>query len=891
VLDKFSSPEEVLGADTDSGRRPNRSELLAQLRPASKRNDVTGSFQSRIGPGVPHAEQTAERCIERPQGKGKFLFLGNEKFWVRGVTYGTFLPDEIGTQFPAPDVVKRDFAAMRSAGLNAVRVYTVPPRWLLDLAAAQGIRLMIGLPWEQHIAFLDDRGRENDIIKRAREYVRACAGHPAVFCYAVGNEIPASVVRWHGKRRIERFIGKVCEAVRGEDPGALVTYVNYPTTEYLELPYIDFLAFNVYLESKEQLAAYLGRLQNLAGERPLLLTELGLDSRRNGEQEQAKSLEWQIETIFTGGCAGAFVFAWTDEWHRGGHDIKDWDFGLTTRDRRPKAALGAVARCFREVPFPLNRSWPRISVVVCSYNGADTIDETLTALGRLNYPDYEVIVVDDGSADATASIAREHKVRLIQTDNQGLSNARNLGMEAAAGEIVAYVDDDAYPDPDWLSFLAASFLTTNHAGIGGPNLGPAGDGLIADAVDHAPGGPVHVLLSDDIAEHIPGCNMAYRLDQLRAVGGFDRRFKVAGDDVDICWRLQDRGFTLGFSPSAVVWHHRRRSMRAYWKQQSAYAKAEGLLAETWPQKYNRAGHLRWNGRLYGKGVIDFFLIRPRIYHGTWGTSLFQSVYAPAGGTFSAIPLIPEWYFLLGILGFLTSLGAAWPPLLFLLPLFVLGVGASVIQASIAATKRHIESETGLRRLGLRTLTFCLHLIQPLARLLGRIRHGIGPWGLAGFLSGPVRLTDTRALWSEDPRSQDSRLTMIEEILLARRATIIRGGDFDRWDLEVQCGLLGSVRVMAMLEEHGAGKQLFRLWAWPSVPGPVIGLFFLLCFLAAFAAHDKAWVAALPLALVALGIGAFARADCARAMRSWRDAVREYAARKGFMEVQVGIRSD
>ena len=125
--------------------------------------------------------------------------------------------------------------------------------------------------------------------------------------------------------------------MRREDPGALLTYVNYPTTEYLELPFVDFVAFNVYLESREQLAAYLARLQNLAGERPLLLAEVGLDSRRNGEEAQAATLKWQIETIFEGGCAGAFVFAWTDEWHRGGYDIEDWDFGLTTRDRQAKA--------------------------------------------------------------------------------------------------------------------------------------------------------------------------------------------------------------------------------------------------------------------------------------------------------------------------------------------------------------------------------------------------------------------------------------------------------------------------------------------------------------------------------------------------------------------------
>ena len=105
-----------------------------------------------------------------------------------------------------------------------------------------------------------------------------------------------------------------------------------------------------------------------------------------------------------------------------------------------------------------------------------------------------MIVVDDGSTDATAAIARKYDVLLIQSENKGLSNARNLGMEAATGEIIAYIDDDAYPDPDWLKFLAASFMGSDHAGIGGPNIAPPGDGLTADGVAHAPGGPVHVLL-------------------------------------------------------------------------------------------------------------------------------------------------------------------------------------------------------------------------------------------------------------------------------------------------------------------------------------------------------------------------------------------------------------
>src|SRR5262249_54305683 len=153
------------------------------------------------------------------------------------------------------------------------------------------------------------------------------------------------------------------------------------------------------------------------------------------------ALDWQVRSAFGAGCAGAFVFAWTDEWYRGGHAIEDWDFGLTDRVRRPKPALAAVRAAFADVPFPRSRPspagrpWPRVSVVVCSYNGARTIRDCLDGLAGLEYPDYEVIVVDDGSTDATAAIAGGYGVRVIRTENRGLSSARNTGWRAATGQL------------------------------------------------------------------------------------------------------------------------------------------------------------------------------------------------------------------------------------------------------------------------------------------------------------------------------------------------------------------------------------------------------------------------------------------------------------------------
>src|SRR5207244_12111334 len=131
----------------------------------------------------------------------------------------------------------------------------------------------------------------------------------------------------------------------------------------------------------------------------------------------------------------------------GGYAIEEWAFRRTERDRRPTLALGAMRNAFAEVPFPPDLPWPRVSVVVCSYNGARTIGDCLEGLLHLEYPDFEVIVIDDGSTDSTAAIAAEYGVRLISTENRGLSHARNIGMEADTGEIVAYLAADACPEP------------------------------------------------------------------------------------------------------------------------------------------------------------------------------------------------------------------------------------------------------------------------------------------------------------------------------------------------------------------------------------------------------------------------------------------------------------
>ena len=801
----------------------------------------------------------------RPRVHGRSICVDGRKLHVKGVTYGTFRERD-GEPFPDPERVREDFEAMAAAGVNAVRTYVPPPLWLLDLAHQQELYVMPGLAWEQHVAFLDDPELTARIVARAAHQVTEFAGHPSILCCAIGNEIPAGIVRWHGKERIERFLEQLFWAAKAQDPEGLFTYVNFPSTEYLELPFLDLAAYNVFLEQEETYEAYLARLQNLCGDRPLLVTEVGLDSRGNGREAQAAALEWQVEHAFGTGAAGVFVFSWTDEWHRGGNEVRDWDFGLVDRERRPKPALTAVRDAYARVPFGSEDEWPRVSVVVCTHNGAATLEECLEGVAGLTYPDFETIVVCDGCGDGSAAIARRHGATVIETKHRGLSAARNAGTLCAGGEIVAFLDDDAYPDSDWLHYVAAGLREPRHGGVGGPNIPPE-DGRTAECVAAAPGGPIHVLVSDREAEHVPGCNMAFRKRALEEIGGFDERFHVAGDDVDLCWRLQEAGWKLGFSAGAVVMHRRRDSVRRYLRQQYGYGKAEALLERKWPQRYNRAGSSRWSGRIYDAPAAGSPRRRGMVRYGTWGSGLFQSIYEPAPSRLDGVLLAPEFLLVLLALLDVAVLGALWAPLLLSLVPLVAGLGALGWRAAasgaeaVPAAPGRSRWETARRR----CLVATLFLLQPPARLCGRLRNGLSPWRRRLAPGAAWPRPRTVELWSEAWRSPQAYLQALQDALAARGGYVRSGGPFDRWDLDLRAGPLGGVKLRTVVEEHGSGNQLLRARIWPRASAKGAAVVLLLAALAAWALASGELEAGVACAAALIVVVGFGVEGCATAM--------------------------
>lgn len=726
---------------------------------------------------------------------------------LHGVAYGPFGSEE-GDGLPGRERAAEDLRMIAAWGGKVVRVYTVPPGWFLDLCGGHGLVVLAGVPWAVHADFLSGEA-EREMAKTAvREAARALAGREEVAALLVGNEIPSVLVRWLGWRRVRAFLEELIDVVREEAPELLAGYANYPSTEVLVPGNADFVACNVYLEDGEALGRYLARLQNLAGDRPLLISEVGADVLGMGEERQAALLRETVERCREAGVAGQVVFAFTDEWHRGGGQVEGWRFGLTDAARRERLAWRELAGGWPGEVVPAGGAVPRVSVVVCTRNGVRTLGECLGGLARVRYGDYEVIVVDDGSAGGIAEICEGFAgVRYVRQEAAGLGVARNTGAAAATGEIIAYTDDDCVPDEDWLNFLVRAFADPAVGAAGGPNIPPAAVNAVQASVIAAPGGPAHVLTGDREAEHLPGCNLAVRREAFAAVGGFRAEYHAAGDDVDFCWRLLEAGWRLEYVAAAMVWHYRRFTARAYLRQQWGYGKAEALLMRGHGERFGLSGGARWRGAVYEPAAGRLGESGVMVYGGTFGMAGYQIVYRRlVPGWAWLVMTVPWWLVVCGLMmaGFRR------------VEMAVLGL----VMAAVPVVMGWWMAR-GLRMgvkwdgdAGARWRLWGLVVVQPVVRSAARLwwglRLGSWPGGRRGEWRWPSgdwkwRVRGVRGVvreyWSAGGVGREALLSVLEG-----SGKVRVGDEWDDWDLRWQDEGGWEVRVSTVTEYHREGAR-------------------------------------------------------------------------------------
>ncbi|HLH73096.1 MAG TPA: glycosyltransferase [Chloroflexota bacterium] len=230
------------------------------------------------------------------------------------------------------------------------------------------------------------------------------------------------------------------------------------------------------------------------------------------------------------------------------------------------------------------------SVIIPARNAARTIGECLLAVLSQSVPRslYEIIVVDDGSTDATARIARSHNVRVIPQPPLGVAAARNTGARAARGEILLFVDADCVPTLDWISQMLAPFEDPIVVGVKGAYLTRQED-LLPRLVQIEYEEKYRRLERFDSIDFIDGYSAAYRRSAFLAAGGFDATL-AAAEDVELSFRLAKSGQRLVFAPKAHVFHYHGENLRRYAARKLRYGLWRSLVYARHPDKVHGDSH-------------------------------------------------------------------------------------------------------------------------------------------------------------------------------------------------------------------------------------------------------------------------------------------------------------
>jgi len=224
-----------------------------------------------------------------------------------------------------------------------------------------------------------------------------------------------------------------------------------------------------------------------------------------------------------------------------------------------------------------------VSLIIPAFNAERTLAECLEACLRQTLPADEIFVVDDGSADDTKAIALRYPVTYLWQENRGPAAARNLGANAATGDVLVFTDSDCVPEPEWLERLIAGFDAERIVGVGG-SYGIRNDSSWLARLVHEEIVLRHERLAGEV-DFLGSFNVAYRRDAFMAAGGFDETFaRASGEDNDLAYRLQDAGGTLRFVPEARVAHYHPSRLVPYLRTQMRHGYWRMRLYAKHPQR-------------------------------------------------------------------------------------------------------------------------------------------------------------------------------------------------------------------------------------------------------------------------------------------------------------------
>ena len=250
---------------------------------------------------------------------------------------------------------------------------------------------------------------------------------------------------------------------------------------------------------------------------------------------------------------------------------------------------------------------PAISVIVPTYNRVDFLNGCLSSLLAQTQPNYEIIVVDDGSTDDSADYVRQMatnwtgSLRLICQPNGGPASARNRGWRDSQAEIVAFIDADCAASSErWLEELTGALNRSGAAGIGGPIVDPDPRSRVAQYLETA--GFFRQRVRHGQVDYLLGGNVAFRREALAAVGGFREDRRVWNEDADLSFRLLKADYRLAVTDQAGVWHYGApTTFMALAQSLYRYGYGSALMSAEWQ---NRRTPLRELARHSGAFILS-----------------------------------------------------------------------------------------------------------------------------------------------------------------------------------------------------------------------------------------------------------------------------------------------
>ena len=710
---------------------------------------------------------------------GKFLSRAGQKFFFKAMR----LPDVSATlDFSQKLKLRKRLDDLKTAHTTGLLLSEAQAQPCLDLAAQSGLVAIV----ELRITSDELMGRRGwkSALSRIAHTAHIYSRHPALAGYIIDCEVSQDQLRAGGLENARRRIRSAIKTIKEFAPAVIVGIKVRPETRALSMLEEDFLYGEIPALTPVEIRDFVVAIHNLAEARPVLIE---FADASPGQDEA-------VAVAFGTGAAGVVAPSVPAPVSH------DW-LGvrmLRASDLMPFVTLNGTCP-------PRPAKMPMVSVVICAYNAERTMRPCLESLKKLDYPNFEVVIVDDGSRDRTAEISMDFpEFRLIRQANKGLSFARNVGMHAARGEIIAYTDSDCVVDPHWLTLMVRSMTENNFDGCGGPNYAPHEDGWVEASCAASPGAPCHVLIAEDRAEHLAGCNMVFTKAALTKVGGFDTQFTAAGDDVDICWRMLDAGLTLGFSPAAFVWHFRRNTIKAYYGQQRGYGRAEAMLYPLYSERFNVMGQIAWRGTIPGIARTIPGGNRKRVLWKT-ATASAQTLFDPGLTLGAVLPQTLEWTVLSAIA---------------LLISFVLGVSVIPAAAMLAlgpiwalyyAWHAPLDKfhDSFMARMLIAYLAYTGPMVRTMTRYKTRAKAQTGRGAAESVRQRPSIDWTGRAIhlsyWNEEYVTRDRILERMQKLFARTGHAASVDAGWNDYDLEVRPNPWTKIELKTADEEHGGNK--------------------------------------------------------------------------------------